>query len=129
MSFWEGENSINTLGQALNYAGLRQRLLADNIANAQTPGYKRKDATFANHYRTALRARVTHPRHIAIYTEPTIVRDSILQNSTGKNDDNNVDIDLEMAELARNTLYFRSISRQISQSLANLKMAISEGRR
>jgi len=84
MSFWEGENSINTLGQALNYAGLRQRLLADNIANAQTPGYKRKDATFANHYRTALRARVTHPRHIAIYTEPTIVRDSILQTVLAK---------------------------------------------
>ncbi|NLP17892.1 MAG: flagellar basal body rod protein FlgB [Firmicutes bacterium] len=129
MPIWGRGNNIDLLGQALDYASLRHRLLADNIANVETPGYKRKDANFSAYYRAALGAKVTHPGHIAISPRSTAILDSVLPNSTARNDNNNVDIDLEMAELARNTLYYRSLTRQISQSLANLKMAISEGRR
>lgn len=129
MNIWGRESGINLLGQALDYASYRQQLLADNIANVETPDYRRKDADFNTYYRTVLKTKITHPKHLSIGSKPNSVINSVLQNSSARNDGNNVDIEWEMAELARNTLYYRSLSRQISKSLVNLKIAISEGRR
>ncbi|MDI9567939.1 MAG: flagellar basal body rod protein FlgB [Bacillota bacterium] len=124
-----GGKTFRLLEQALDAATYRQRLLADNIANAETPGYKRKDIAFSTHLRRALAGKVTHPKHIAINSEPGGPVTTLVQESTARNDGNNVDIELEMAELAKNTLYYQGLARQASQYLANLRMVISEGRR
>jgi flagellar basal-body rod protein FlgB len=122
-------SSLHLLEQALDVASFRQRLLSDNIANAETPGYKRKDIAFSTHLKRALAGKVTHPRHMAINARPAGSVAFIFQESVARNDGNNVDIEVEMAELAKNTLYYQGLARQVSQYLANLRMVISEGRR
>ena len=64
-----GGKTFRLLEQALDAATYRQRLLADNIANAETR-YKRKDIAFSTHLRRAPAGKVTHPKHIAINSEP-----------------------------------------------------------
>ncbi|HHW92296.1 MAG TPA: flagellar basal body rod protein FlgB [Firmicutes bacterium] len=122
-------SSLHLLEQALDVASYRQRLLSDNIANAETPGYKRKDIAFSTQIKRALAGKVTHPQHIAINSRPVGPVTPVVQESTARNDGNNVDIEVEMAELAKNTLYYQGLARQVSQYLANLRMVISEGRR
>ncbi|HHY36695.1 MAG TPA: flagellar basal body rod protein FlgB [Firmicutes bacterium] len=122
-------STFRLLEQALDVASLRQRLLADNIANAETPGYKRKDIAFSTHFRRALAGKLTHPQHIPINSPTAGPAALVVQGTTARNDGNNVDIEVEMAELAKNTLYYQGLARQVTQYLANLRLVISEGRR
>lgn len=128
MSLW-ATGTLALLERALDVASLRQRLLADNIANVETPGYRRKDVSFSFHFQRALAGKVTHPAHIPIAPLPRDKQVITRQGTLGRNDGNNVDIELEMAELVKNSLYYQALLRQTSQYLVNLKRVISEGRR
>lgn len=121
--------------RGLDAASLRQRVLSDNLANVDTPGYKRSDVRFQQELRRVMEARrlplrLTHATHLSGKTvdlpAPQVVKDDTISY---RNDGNNVDIDVEMARLAENSIYYDALARQMSYLLGSLRSAILEGRR
>ncbi len=109
------------LERALSAATLRQRVLAHNIANINTPGFKRSRVEFEQHLADALE-RGERPDEV----HPAIVRE---KHTIGRPDGNNVDIEREMTEMAVNQIYYAALARSISDHFARLRMVIHEGRR
>lgn len=119
--------SIAALVKTLDGAALRHRALANNVANAETPGFTRSDVAFHERLRSAVeRARAQGSADPVKAVEAEIVAD---QKSPARADGNNVDIEREMAELAKNTLEYESAAHTLAIKLAMLRSAINEGRR
>jgi flagellar basal-body rod protein FlgB len=108
---------FNTQTRMLVYKGLdanamRGRAYAQNIANAQTPGYKRVEVNFENQVREAMKKQVrgakTHEEHLEISRKASIkkVEAYAYQSSdpTNPGEVNNVDIDIESAKVAENQI-------------------------
>lgn len=117
--------------RALDGAWTRHEVLAQNVANAETPGYKRQDVDFQSFLRNAqsggLALASPHKGHIAgdSMSQLRVTED----RSSVTPDGNGVDIDKEMGEVSSNALYYAAISRQMSAHLSMLRKAITEGRR
>lgn len=129
------ERIVSELSKGLDWAAKRQQTIANNIANVDTPGYKRQDVTFpealaqaAKGQSTKLTLRRTNAGHLAppsVGTYSTITQ----KGTSHRNDGNNVDMELETAELAKNALYYDALIDQLGGYLRNLRLVISEGRR
>ncbi|MGE5314483.1 MAG: flagellar basal body rod protein FlgB [Acidobacteriota bacterium] len=131
------KTKIPLLHKALSVYASRQKVLAGNIANISTPGYRRQDVEFETRFNEALtlggavplKGETTQPDHIAINgTDPEQMQAHVVQS--GDTDSlasgvNNVDIDLEMAELAQNQIRFKYASRLISDSFKTLRRSIT----
>lgn len=134
MADWLDSKILTLLEGGLDALSLRNRVLANNIANVDTPNFKRSDVNFeavlkaavAKNSGSQLPLKRTSPRHlpgIGTFTGEFVVRD----NSTiFRNDGNNVDIDLEMTRLAENTLHYNALTRALTAQLGLLKQAIQE---
>jgi len=130
--------TIDLLEKSLSAASLRQRVMANNIANANTPGFKKSDVIFEDLLSQALnrgpglRQVRTHERHLSreaasvAQVQPQIVS----SNATAvRNDGNNVDVEAEMANIAQNNLYYNALAQQVSGKLNALKTVINQGGR
>ncbi len=128
------------LERSLDAATLRQQVIADNIANIDTPGYKRSTVAFDEQLQQALgrggfdRRSAKHPssHNSAVdgvdvsQITPTVVKD---RSSTHRLDGNNVDIEIEMTRLAKNSLTYAMLVRQLGSRYDWLRAAITGGRR
>lgn len=120
------------LKQALHACALRQEAIAHNIANVNTPGYRRIDVSFEEFLRIAQQAplRTTDPRHVALpparMAKPQAAPD---EDAPMRPDGNTVDIDYEMAQLAENQIRFQALSQLISGRYQSLKTVITGGGR
>jgi flagellar basal-body rod protein FlgB len=97
----------------LTLVSARQRLVASNIANADTPGYKTKDIDFDTELQNSIAGMTVAPEAVT--------------GLITKNDGNNVDLDREARLLAENALRFTVASNLIRSKLKLLKMAIEGG--
>jgi flagellar basal-body rod protein FlgB len=104
----------DNLEQYMNLVSLRQKLVASNIANADTPGYKTQDLDFQASFRSALDGGT-----------PETLQVSGLNT---KNDGNNVDLDREARLLAENAMRFNVATSLMRSSLNQVKEAISGGK-
>lgn len=129
--------TLDVLAKALQAASLRQEAIAQNMANVDTPGYKAVEVSFEEQLRrslskrAAVKMRTTHPAHMTqtqSFTDinPVMVRRT---GTSARADGNNVDPELEMAELAANQLMYSTLTRLVSEKYSLLKYAISEGKR
>lgn len=101
------------LGQYLSFLSKRQEVIASNIANADTPGYKTRDLAQPGNFSSAMTEAGT-----AVELPDLPVR----------NDGNNVSIDREARLLADNTLRFNIAAQLIRSELRGIRSAIEEGR-
>ena len=112
-------DAMNFQAQALTLRAERQRLLASNIANADTPGYQSKDMDFAK----ALRA-ATSPAAGADSNQTLTQRtQSALQSSLSamtSMDSNTVDMDRERASFADNTVKYEASLRFLNGSIRTM---------
>ena len=126
------KSGVQLMKKNLDAAALKQRTIASNIANINTPGYQRKDVIFSEQLQKSINSqktstKITNPRHIPISgsnidrIQPEIVTDSSTELSIGVN---NVDIDQEMAELATNQMNFSATATLIARRFRGLKAAI-----
>lgn len=127
---------FNVVQKSLDGSAARHAALSSNIANANTPGYKRMNVNFQQALTDALDPEVnlkrTNPKHFSIVKsldDPNFISIERDESSTMRNDGNNVDIDLEAAALAENNLYFNGLAQLLSMQLGLLRQSISEGRR
>lgn len=100
----------------------RQRLVASNIANADTPGYRTKDIDFASEMRAAMDGDQT-PGYGGFQPRVEDVKGLAV-----KNDGNNVSLDREARMLAENSMRFNIATAMIKGDLRSMRMAIMEGR-
>jgi flagellar basal-body rod protein FlgB len=127
------KNVADLMQRALDGAWQRHEVLANNIANAETPGYKRVDLDFRSvlaETRSAGRPQflTTDSRHLMPTREPQPFQIGQDQSSITP-DGNSVDIDREMGEVSTNALYYSAVSSQLNAYLSLLRKAITEGRR
>jgi flagellar basal-body rod protein FlgB len=102
------------LGHFMSYLSERQEVIASNIANADTPGYKTRDVDMPVDFSAALQE----------------ARNSVIETPglTTRNDGNNVAIDREARLLAENTLKFNLATQMLRTELKSVRLAIDEGR-
>ncbi len=130
------DSNIKLLHKVLDLRSTNQRVIATNIANAETPGYARKVFTFEDQLQNAITAKpgalaTTHGKHIA--TSPTSVgsvtgRVHEIKDKTGIGDENAVSMDTEMIELSKNELLYETAAQLLKKKFTLLKYMIQEGK-
>jgi flagellar basal-body rod protein FlgB len=131
------DRTMQLLHRTLDLRQARQRVIASNIANEETPGYRATDLTFQDTLQAAQRGKdlvtlaVTQGRHIG-------PRGDSLQRVTGKLspvpagdlplDANSVNIELEMAKMSDNAMQYNTAASIMAIRFRHLMGAIREGR-
>lgn len=100
------------LERYMDLLSARQKLVASNIANADTPGYRTQDIDFQSEFQSAMSG------------PPAAIRPGGL---TVKNDGNDVNIDRESRLLSENALRFSVASNLMHGQITALRSAIKEG--
>ena len=125
--------TLVTLKKALDASTVRHEVISHNVANVNTPRFKRLDVDFKNQLRAALNRQSaiqgarTHPRHIPIApptldaVQPRVYREV---DTSLRVDESNVNIDTEMGVLSQNALYNSVIVRLLSEHYSGLESAI-----
>jgi len=119
---------INVLGKAADASWTRESLIANNIANVDTPGYKRQDVDFqsvlrkeiGNYKYSNLDYKIKHMDLGEL--NPEIFTD--YGNYSYRLDGNNVDIDTEQVELASEQIKYQALTTSITSEFARLQSVI-----
>lgn len=129
-------DTIGIVTRGMDAAMLRHNVLADNIANIDTPGFKRSDVSFQVQLQRALdpATRIemnrSAKRHFA--TEPTRdpmkVRPQVYAETDTwtRNDLNNVDPEVEMAHIGQNTMYYNALASRIASMYKTLSTVVNK---
>ena len=96
---------------------LRHQVIAQNVANVNTPGYHRLDVAFEDQLK-----EVMHAGGSPLKVQPRVVAGT---GGTERPDGNNVDIDQEMGELTKNALLFNAFSQLLTSRIGQMRSAIS----
>ena len=119
---------INILDKAADASWKRETLIANNIANADTPGYKRQDIDF----QTALRNEISRFKYSSLDKKiqdvdlrrlnPDVYTDH--GNYSYRLDGNNVDIDTEQVELASEQIKYQALTTSITSEFTRLQTVL-----
>lgn len=126
---------INLINKALDASWLKNEAISKNIANVNTPGYKREVVEFDTVLKDYLnmsgfKMKTTNEKHIPIHgqtggLEPTVTN---VQDTSFRKDQSNVNIDVEMSEYSKNLIKYNTLTQQVSGQIKSLRMAIRDGR-
>ncbi len=117
---------INVLDKAADATWIRNEVLANNIANATTPGYKRQDVEFETELKRALKNSKYGSMDDKVgdlkinRLNPRTYRDSA--NFSYRLDGNNVDIETENVTLAANQLRYNGLVDSMTHEFKNIQM-------
>ncbi|MBI2874510.1 MAG: flagellar basal body rod protein FlgB [Firmicutes bacterium] len=152
-----GGRALQALEDSLKVSSLQRQAIADNVANAETPGYKSRTVSFrqrleqagrspeaVSHRSTragvgdlrfaALSLEGTHPLHMGgeeprSQTRPLVLRQGSGNDASTRRDGNDVNLEREMTALARDLIWYQALTRQVRDRLGALRLAASEGKR
>jgi len=128
-----------TLKKSLDGAMLRHEILANNIANANTPRFKRSEVKFKTQLKSAIdsmtensqltmRGKITNRGHMPIgppthldQVSATIHRDTV---TSVRVDENNISLDMEMATLSGNAAYYSTVVRLLNDYYDGIRTVI-----
>lgn len=118
---------INVLDKAADAAWKRQELIANNIANQDTPGYKRQDIDFEGQLQQAMR----HSKYKSIDERVSNINNNLSRLNTRQYTDyagysyrldkNNVDPEQEQVMLAANQIKYEGLINSLTSEFANLQ--------
>lgn len=126
------------LQKSLDSLSVQHQVISNNLANIDTPNFKRSVVSFQDKLRLALDQNQssplwrTHPMHFPM-TQSGSLKDfqpdvKNISDTIGRNDGNNVDLEMESGLLAENNLLYNSLTDVTGRYISNLRHAISEGR-
>jgi flagellar basal-body rod protein FlgB len=125
------------LYQQLNFRAEKQKVIADNIANINTPNYKTKDMSFENVLQRTqknndLQLKITNTKHISSFqsnTPKSRVNIFEVKGLEEQNDGNNVKLDVQIGEMSKNSILFDGIKKSVKKDLAWFKeMIVASGK-
>lgn len=119
---------INVLDKAADASSLKNKVIANNIANIDTPGYKRQDVNFES----VLSAELGKSKYITLDEKIKTVNLSHLDARAYRDateysyrlDGNNVDVDTENVQLAANQIKYQGLVDSMGQEFNRLKTAM-----
>ena len=111
-------SGIELLTQVMNAAALRHRVISQNIANVNTPGYHRLEVRFEDEMAKAL-------THSSGGPPPMVKPQVVVADGPERVDGNTVDINNEMGDLARNALMFEAAAQIVTSRISSYKAAIA----
>lgn len=123
--------NYDLLKKSLDASEKRKEVIANNIANVNTKGYKSHYVTFEETLEESkkdIHLLNTNEKHIGNteeYGEINVERD---ESDSMRADGNNVDIDNEMANLAANYLKYNALISQVNNRMAMTRTVITGGR-
>jgi flagellar basal-body rod protein FlgB len=128
---------VDILQRSMDTSLLRQNVIADNIANANTPNFKRTEVNFESRLRYALESENREPRfqaalsddrHIRFHqpldyrdVRPRRVTDFL---STAQNNGNNVDIEVEAMNQLNNQLAYQMMTRSVADAFQRVNLVL-----
>mgnify|MGYP001386503182 FL=1 len=130
------EKTVDLLKRGLDVSTLRRGVISNNIANAETPNFKRTELNFESALKRALdsekvrppRQFVTDGRHIPFHqpidyrtVRPRLVLDYL---TTAKNNGNNVDIEEEGMLALQNQLLYQTMAQAISSEFSRVNLVL-----
>src|SRR5690625_4695582 len=124
-------NTFTLLENSIDYSSKKNDVIVNNIANVDTPNYQAQDVDFRDmlqHSIKSLQAKRTHKKHIPFSNHPHGVHNFSQRNLIYNHNQNNVDIDKEMSEFARNQIYYRSLVDRMNGKFNTLQTVIRGGR-
>ncbi len=120
---------INVLDRAADASWIRENAIANNVANVDTPGYKRKDVRFQDILDKELNSTKYASLQEAVNKVPLTHLESKVytdyETFSYRLDGNNVDIDTENVELASEQLRYQTLTTSISQEFGRIKAAMT----
>lgn len=126
--------NIDLYNKVLDGLWLRDKTINHNISNVNTPNYKKLTVNFEDQLKSALEKNKsnltrTHIKHLPVTKsigeiEPNI---SVDRSHAYRFDKNNVNIDTEMADLAKNTIMYNAVINQVTNEFDKIKNVINEG--
>ncbi len=130
---------FDVMSKALSLRTKKNSLIASNLANVDTPGYKSKDLNFRGLMETYLEEKglskkrnieeevvlhTTNPKHLK--PKEDYSKDFIIENQE-RGVPNNVDLDEQMAKLSENNIQYQIVTQMLVKKFELLKTAITEG--
>jgi flagellar basal-body rod protein FlgB len=126
------------LEKGLDTESLRRKVIANNVANVDVPHFKRSEINFESELKRAIRDReeadnklpalMTSERHIPFYVPRDIKtvnsRINVDYNTTSRNDGNNVDVEKEMVDAAKNLMRYNAFTTTLNHNFGMLKFAM-----
>ena len=125
------ENTYSLLKNSMDASALRGKVIANNIANINTKGYKKLYVTFEETLNGSMdrnTLKTDNKKHLQTGSsngEIAVQRD---ESTSARQDGNNVDIDLEMTNQAANTLMYNALVKQVNSKLSLTSYIIRGGK-
>lgn len=130
--------NFNYLPRGMTAATMRQEVVSHNIANVNTPNYRKTAVEFEDILAKEIYGEDTGGKlqmvrtndahlpaeHLPIHAMPTMVQDN---TTIMREDNNNVDIDIEMATLLKNQMYFNALASQMRGHVNKVRNVITSG--
>ncbi len=124
---------INKVGAELDNKVLRGKLIASNIANVDTPGYKSKDVKFERVIQQEmgeLNMKMTHHKHLNDGVTSGLIRNEVVDDPTpGRPDGNNVNVDDQMLKMSKNNIQYNTAVTLLSRRMGQIKESLDLAKR
>ena len=119
------DKSATLLEKMLDVSSIKHKVIANNIANVNTPGYKKMEVSFADQLEKAVNESSMNKFDTL---QPKIVISKEDTSETVRNDGNNVDMDKEVSSLVKNTLSYSIFTQLLAKKYEGIKSAIEGSR-
>lgn len=120
-------NYINVLDKAADASWARNDLITNNLANVSTPGYKRKDVQFSTYLAAELSGGDNLDKQVANLDLSALNATTYVDQSSlsYRLDGNNVNIDTESSELAKNQMRYYALLDSMNQEFSRIRAVLS----
>jgi len=126
---------IDLTAKVMDFQLQRQNIVSANLANINTPGYKARSLEFEKDLQAALglsesgAVARTHPGHLPLAFSADSSEASVTKTLTPRviQGVDNVDLDTEMAAMAKNNLLYSALSTVMQKNFTGLKQIIQDG--
>lgn len=134
--------NLPILQKSLQGLTARERAIGENVANVDTPNYKRLEVSYEQQLKAAMKGakaagddlplKTDHNRHYSVGPNgnlDTIVPEvRVVPDESFRNDGNNVDIELEMANMAETNIRFNAMATLAAKKFEGIKSTLREVR-
>ncbi len=131
--------TVGMLKNAMDGAGTAHGVIANNVANVNTPNFRRSEVSFKDALAATettpgdpdeLGLAITSDRHFAVGgaqgAQPFSVTTTVQHDQQMRVDGSNVDVDQEMAKLSLNSAYAQTMGQLLQNQYSRLRQAIQE---
>jgi len=118
------DKSFGIHQKMIQTANTRHKVIASNIANSDTPGYKAKDVKFSGVLNNEVKLSTTDPKHIQSKTGGKGSGTVITENDLSWGDRNNVELDVEVAKMTENSLRHEASLKILNSKIRMYRNAI-----